>query len=316
MNWVKIAQPYFKDENSNNSDLEQNLFELFKIEYVLGELNQRIHANPRLGYSKRITTWTKNLQEYSLNLAKNEIMPEMIQHTENWLAFHSGSGFANEILEWEEQGTGLLNKGLVQLGGNFEYNVIPDIINFFLTQNIDFVNDYLTEQYSNNISDEIVEENSNENPATWNDQDKISEVADSIDDIYGNDYQSIYNMFSNYGGDIDSIVETVLKTNVFQAWRKHWGDRLIKAEQNVTNALAYLNSAYKANDLNKITAAINLALNAQHVSGGMFEHMDISERTLEELSGLNTEELDEFVNMITGNNWKHANWLQKLLKVA
>ena len=310
MNWVKIAQPYFNNENSYNSDLEEQLLELFKTEYVLGELNRRISVNQRLGYSQRVAKWTKNLQEYSLNLAKNKIMPEMIQHIDQWLAFHSGSGFANEILDWEEQGTGTLEKGIVSLGGKFEYNIIPDIINLFLTQNIYFVDDYLTEEYS----DDIIAENQI-NPQSWSNQEKIKAVAQSIEDIYGNDYKTIYNMFANYG-EIDNVVETVLKANVYQAWRKHWGDKLVKAEQNVTDALTRLNSVYNTDNLNEITVAINLALNAQHVSGGMFEHMDIDERTLDNLSNLNTEELDEFVGMITGNTWKQSNWLQKLLKIA
>jgi hypothetical protein len=319
LNWLKkIAQYYFDHEESEksvqysgNDYLAQDLLELFKMEYAISELKRRISLNQRLEFNRRSQHWLNKLEERALELATKQVGPSMLEYCKNWLLFHSGSGFAEELLGWGDGGVNLTN-GVVHLGGNFKYDITKDLIEVFLKKNPQFIESYLSD-IIDQLNDNNYDNNNGQDIVHMSPTEKETYVRNDIDGL-GYDFNGIKEWLSNWG-DFEGTVKAILKEKVYPAWRYWWGDQLAVAEKNVGDATQRLEQALGSGNLGHILATINLALNAQHVHGGMFKNMELSEQLMDELSNLDTDRIDEWVNMITGENWKAAsgmNWLTKL----
>jgi hypothetical protein len=290
---------WFFEHKNKYPSLEESLLELFKTEYAIGEINRRRAMNQRLKYNHRVTHWLDKLTDHADALA-NIVAPEVLGHLEKWLEFHSGSGFANIILDLNDEGLGeaINDKGVITLGGAFVYKIGDDeIIEAFLRDNAHFVEQFISE-------DGEQWEESGEDPSTWDNEQKIEYVKDSIEGI-GYDYKGLKDWLGQWG-NFTQVVHSIIQQTVFPAWRQWWGGQLETAEDDVQAAHDRLQNAIESGRLNEILVAINLALNTQHVHGAMAEHMDVGQDILDTLSNLDTGQIDEFVDMATGPDWKTA----------
>lgn len=287
-------------------NLDDQLIRLFQIEYAIGEIKRRQHGNQRLQFNHRATKWLSNLQEQASELSQRA-GADMLYHIEQWLAFHTGSGFAGEVSGIESGSPCYDEKGIVHLGGNFYYdNLRSDVQEAFLDMHPEFIQES-TQQYMTDMHD----------------QNEVAQEPDAETQRYmANEYLENYSFMElldwmrQYYNDADVILEKAIYQNIYPAWRWHWGDQLEVAEKNVQGAYDRLNAALQSGQLNEILVAINTALNAQHVHGGMYERMDLSKDTMEALSNLNTDELDVFVDQITGPDWKNASQNKYTFKFA
>jgi len=307
-----FANEYFDNDSAGYPDLESQLRELFKTEYVIGELKRRAYLNNRLQFSRRYGHWLQKLEDHAFKLATQEVGPKILFHLNEWLKFHNGSGFAEIVSGIENDdfsGTGdITAEGDVVLGGGFQYNIIQDLIDTFLLLNPVFVQEYFLGNFDD---EEYLQEYINQtgiDPFEYNEQQMLDSTKEQIEDIvytYDYPFNELKNWFEKQGDFQESVLQ-VIKKYVYPAWRTWWGHSIDVAEDNVQDAHDHLEDALSTRKLNLILPAINMALNAQHIHGGMYEHMDLSKALLDELSNLDTEELDEFVNMVTGVEWRTA----------
>lgn len=307
---------YFPEESDQYDDLSKWLTELYKTEYAIGELKMRKQVNPRLEYwaGGRIDRWIQKLYDHSLPLAM-KAGSQMLATLNNWLGFHTGSNFVDEILgdgtEWRERN--ITEDGIILLGGDFRFDIKPYVLEPFLRQNLWFVQDFWNEILPNLAEDRTPEEM--QHFENFSDEDILQYVKEEIETIYYQ-FNDMIEYLEQYTS-IDQTLEEVIMKYVYPAWREHWGSSLEVAEENVTEARDRLAQDLQSKDISQLFVSINLALHAEHVHGTMSEHIEIPESTLNYLSNLDTEEIDNFVDSITGKNWKTAriektrNWLKK-----
>lgn len=304
------------DEEKQYYELTKQLIELYRMEYAIGELKRRKAANPRLQYwaGNRINYWINRLYERALPLAL-EASEEILYSLDEWLNFHTGTGFTEGIIGDDDAwlSGAIDDKGIVQLGGGFEFNLKDYVLEPFLRQNEWLIETWWSEEIGNlmeDMSPEEIEERGYEN---WNEEEIFQHVMEQIKDIYHDWFDLL--KFLEHHGNINEAVARVVKQQVYPAWREFWGQRIVIAEENVMKARERLANDMESEDITALFASINLALNAQHVHGNMAQHMPLDYKTLEYLSNLETYEIDEFCNMVTGKNWKTAkgtrNWLKK-----
>lgn len=301
------AQPYFF-EDTRSGDLEQHLLELFKVEYAIGELHRRQRLNQRLQFRKRHQVWMDKLKNHALQLATQEVGPKILQHTNQWLAFHSGSGFAEVISGIESGESWIQDDGKVVLGGGFEYEIGDEVIEMFLRSNPAFTMQVFNENFEDQEYLQEYIEQQGENPLEWDDERKFENVKESIES-FGYSFSELRKWLSDWG-DFEGTLQDVVKIHLYPAWRQYWAGQIEAAEENVQASADRLEQALESPELGNLFAAINLALNAQHVHGSMYEHMDISGALMDELSSLDTDSIDEWVDVITGPDWKAAKTAQ------
>lgn len=303
---------YFHKDYDKWGPLADKLFELFKTEYALGELKMRETRNERLKYRKRHQTWVRTLSDHALNIAL-QVAPLLLEGADKWLSFHSGNGFAEHIIEEE----GIVD-GIVYLGGKFEFDIKEDVLRVYSSQNPWFITQWFSDEEQNlDVDDEYDQERLIE-LRSMTDEEKVEYVAETLPELY-TDWQSIVNLL---GPDFENATRIVLQQKVYPAWRQHWSftqnqqqiHTLEEAETNVQVSRDRLERSIESKDLNQLFVAINLMLHAEHVHGPMAERLDesgeLGQETLRELSNLNTDEIDRFVDQITGLDWKRAWRLQ------
>ena len=283
---------YFRETKYENID--DQLIELYSTEYALGEIKRRIHANNSLSFSRRCTTWIAKLEEHAMSLADIAIN-HLIEKFEFWLNFHTGSGFADDIMSWEDEGGSCIEDGNVILGGQFEYPIYDAFLKAFLESDPYFVDGWI-EDMRNSYDP-------NDQEAFVVPDDKLNYVFDNIKDIYPN-WQDLWQMVDSTSGNARYVLQSVIQTVVYPAWRNYWGAPLEVAESNVAAGLERLRQALNSQKLNEMLIAINVALQTEHIHGAMYDRADISRTTLDYLSNLPTDEIDQFVDQITGPNWK------------
>lgn len=135
----------------------------------------------------------------------------------------------------------------------------------------DFVKPLVQQQINKEIRDDNI--------------DNVDEVVElDLDDVYGDDWwdQNI--------GTIDVILDQA-KPEAFRQWVNIF-PAYADAIKNVKGALSRLTSVAGSKDMNAIMSAISLALNAAHNSGLMYDHLDMSEEEMNQLSNINTSEWD------------------------
>lgn len=306
---VKLSGNLFNEETNY---LDEQLMELYQTEYAIAELNNRMTQNDRLGFRKRCEIWIKNLRDHALDLA-NKVTPEIIETTQKWISEHSQDTFANGFIDEE---FGLYDEwdGNVKIGYNngkpVYYNITNDAIHVFLEQNPIWVQEWASEM----VDPEDIKLNPNYNPENFSDADKLEYVYDSLVNEYK--FKEAKDYFSYYG-NFDEAVRQAITQNAYPKFRQMWGSKLNQAESQIRQSFNRLTQAYQSQNLNQLFVAINLALHVEHVTGIMADHMNISHSVLDHLSNLDTEEIDMFVDQITGEDWKSANNLPfRLLKQA
>lgn len=343
-NWTykfKFAEWYTPDREDTPSkwlfhmppdyaSIDDILIELYSTEYAIGELKMRIANEERLQFSKRTTHWLRKLQEHA-HMVANMIAPEILKSLETWLDFHTGSGFANTVLGIDELGeqeiemSAIQPNGIATVGGNpemgsFTFNVKEAVLEPYLRMNPNWVDLFYGEmqEHWREDAEYEIEQGYRTEPYVEEQIDnetKLQMVQEQIEEM-GYDWEELQNYLSEYGPPgFEEAVRQVIKTQVYPAWRQFWGESIEIAEKNVGQAYNILEQAIESDDLGNLLSAINIALNTQHVHGKMSMHMDISNSTLDELSNLDTEEIDQFVDKITGVEWKSAkslmSWQQK-----
>jgi len=325
LNWFKkIARSFSsdflfvdKEDIWQHSSLEGKLLELFKTEYVVAELKRRQQLTPELQFNKRTKYWISKLTNRIWRTV-NEVASEILQHLNYWLEFHTGSSFAERIMEGEFGESYITEEGIVVLGGGFSFDLKDHVIELFLRQNPWFVEQWWAEEEEMNAEEDP---EYRQDFSTWTDEDKLQNVKESLLEIA----DSWSEIERTLGPGLDDAVKDVIRNKVYPAWREHWMNRqsqnqmytIEEAEENVYSARNRLAKAIEKQNLNELLVSINLALQAEHVHGSMSEHMEVSNQILDKLSNLDTRELDDFVNKITGAyHWASLDsWFKKIAQM-
>jgi hypothetical protein len=295
-------QDYF-DYGPAVSEVEDKLVIAYQIEYVLGELNRRKHSNPRLQFKPRVTYWENKLQEDALDL----IVPaaqHLLQAMKKWIAFHSGSGFAEQIVQWGPTDTGIDKDGKLRWGGKFTRDLIKPLIDFIVSDCPMLVESLFDELHQNMDEAQAMMLP----PEEELEQYKKEYIRDYLESY---EWSSLYDLITtwkdNWGEDIWS---TFLKERLFPMWREHWTGVLDPVEKNVADTAQRVEAAIESRNLNDLFVAVNIALQVRHVGGRIaLGPAGLSSRVLVYLSHMPTGRLDELCDIITGQDWEKNGYL-------
>ncbi len=105
-----------------------------------------------------------------------------------------------------------------------------------------------------------------------------------VEDLYGEDWwkENKDTIYDNI--DLDSCMDVA-----WSQWIENWPgyeETLVQVREQIGN----LESIKGSQDINQVMSAISLALNTAHNSGLMFEHIDLSEEEMNQLSNIDTSE--------------------------
>jgi len=294
---MRTSDFQFHKDYHHYPDIEDLLFELFKAEYVYNTLRiKQYYGIPE----KRKEKILANLKVKLYQLGQ-EVGVEVLRHLDEWLAFHTGTGFADEITSAED--TAINEKGVIGLGGNFSYDLKEDVLDEIAET------DWLFKDWLQNEDPEYLKESGLLN---MTEEEQKEYYREWLHEVYY-DWESIKTLGEHI--DLDDIIERAIKKKVFPAWRRHWGQQITVAEKNVQEARERLYQALeRPEDVRNLLVAINLALNVQHIHGPMAEHMSVSRNVLKELSNIDTEPLDNWIVEKVGmgeNWWKKLSMLMK-----
>ncbi len=293
-------------DNSADNVLFNMLVELYSTQYVLAKMEDLVQRlDPGRSFLKHYPALAKNLSDNALQIA-NECKEELVGEMGIWLGSHTLDGFSTMILgEGEHEGISAVgDDGIVILGGNFTYPLKDRVLTVFLIQNEGFVDSLFDAVYDTYDEYDNKYGTSKSEFDSYDINKKVEWAKDYIDDIYS-EWTGMYSWLEAF--DEYSFQETlrfVVETDVYGAWKEHWGGAIEKAEHDISNAYKRLNSA---GTLNELYIAINVALQAEHVHGSMGGNLNISTEQLDELSNLDTNALDEWIEDKLG--LKEASWL-------
>lgn len=277
--------------------IDDFLWNAYKIEFTLALLNEREHKNPRLGFNHRVQFWKNKMTEYmTQNLMKAadilvEAYSELYQH-------HTESGFADQFFEdgtfQEEE---IHPDGLIGCGGNdqlgrFLFNMKDGAVKWLVNQ--DWYIDKITDELNEDLSDQSI----------TNKEDIEDYAMDYLEEM---DWDTVKSILDEWGV-FDPCMEEVIIKQMYPAWRAFWSGWIEGPEQNVIKAIDMLNAGMSSRNPGQLSAAVNFALQIQHVHGNFArDHAEVSRYTLEDLSNMdsknNIAEINQFLDMITGPDW-------------
>ena len=269
---------YFTSAPSYEGDLYPILVELYSTQYVLATMQDRVaRVDPARQYLKSWEAMVSRYQAIAMELAQ-VAKASLLSTMQEWLLKHSIEGMTQSILEDEYS---VDSEGNYTLGGDFSYPLKDIALDHFLTTNEYFIDQFIEGAQDPDDPDPSLDSMSQD--------DKISYVKEYID-ATGYSWNQLCEWLSPFGFD-DSVAQ-IIKDEVYPEWRAHWGGQIDQVEINISNAYKRLQSASTLDDL---YVAINLALQAEHVSGTMGENSGLSSDELNQLSNLDTNALDQII---------------------
>lgn len=119
------------------------------------------------------------------------------------------------------------------------------------------------------------------------------------------------------------ILKEVAKTSGYAQWKANFPG-IEKNEQNVKHALEEMKAVVNSNDWGNKVQTISIALNVAHYFGKMYEHLNLTEREMEQLNNLDSKKWDTDLanwgvessssarNIFSRkNNWFGNNWYRQ-----